>query len=215
MKKLVRFLRLPFHDRLNFVVAALVQFKTAVYYARVFGSIGQGSRIYKPMLLVNPRFMYLGEKVMIRPGARMEVLNLDGEPPASIVIGNNVNIEQNSHFVCGRGVVIGDNVSIAPNCAILDTKHPFRDMDDTTKVGDRVEPGTTPIVIGRNTLIGFGSIVLPNVQIGRNCVIGANSTVRSNVPDFCVAAGNPASVIMRYDFKSCTWLKDADHVPTS
>lgn len=204
---LERLLHLSWHDRLNAIEAALAQMKTKLYYARVFGSIGKGTRIYKPLLLANARYAVVGDHTLIRPGARIEVLVTDESRSPSLVIGNNVNIEQNFHLICGLGITIGDKVSIAPNCAILDTRHPFREMESDTKIGSRVEPGERPIIIGENTLVGFGSIILPNVRIGSRCVIGANSVVRDDVPDSCVAAGNPARVIMRYDTAGRTWIR--------
>jgi serine acetyltransferase len=206
MKKLLHFIRLPWHDRLNVLQGAIVQLKTALYYSFVFGKVGYRCRIYKPLLLSNPRFVFIGNHTLIRPGARIETIVIDEARPPALVIGNNVNIEQNVHLICGTGIVIEDNVSIAPNCAILDTKHPFRDITNETKLGDRLEAGVNPVRVGANTLIGFGSIILPNVHIGRNCVIGANSTVRHDVPDYCIAAGNPASIIMRYDFACKRWV---------
>jgi len=37
--------------------------------------------------------------------------------------------------------------------------------------------------------------VLPGAIVGKHVVIGANSVVRGEIPDFCVAAGNPVRVI--------------------
>lgn len=207
MSKILRFIRLPWHDRWNVLHTVLVELKTRLYYARVFGQVGQRCRIYKPILLSNPRFVFIGDDTLIRPGARIETLVVDAAHPPALVIGNNVNIEQNVHLICGNGIVIGDNVSIAPNCAMLDTKHPFNNIDADMKIGDQLEVGTDPIRIGQNTLVGFSCVILPNVQIGRNCVIGANSTVRRNIPDYCIAAGNPARIIMRYDFSAKSWIK--------
>ncbi|WP_299194624.1 acyltransferase [uncultured Erythrobacter sp.] len=51
--------------------------------------------------------------------------------------------------------------------------------------------------IGKNCFIGGESIVLPGVTIGDNCVIGAGSVVTKDVPDRCIAAGNPAKIIRR------------------
>jgi acetyltransferase-like isoleucine patch superfamily enzyme len=49
--------------------------------------------------------------------------------------------------------------------------------------------------IGDGSWLGYGTVVLPGTTIGRHVVIGANSVVRGEIPDFCVAAGNPARVI--------------------
>ena len=52
-----------------------------------------------------------------------------------------------------------------------------------------------PVRIGAGSWLGHGTVVLPGATIGRHVVVGANSVVRGELPDFCVAAGNPAKVI--------------------
>ena len=51
--------------------------------------------------------------------------------------------------------------------------------------------------IGDGSWLGHGTVVLPGTTIGRHVVIGANSVVRGDIPDFTIAAGNPAKVITR------------------
>lgn len=53
--------------------------------------------------------------------------------------------------------------------------------------------------IGDNVFIGIRSIVLMGVTIGNNVIIGAGSVVTKDIPDNCVAAGNPARVIASMD----------------
>ena len=50
--------------------------------------------------------------------------------------------------------------------------------------------------IGNNVFIGMHSTILKGVTIGNNVIIGANSLVNKDIPDNCVAAGNPCRVIM-------------------
>lgn len=49
--------------------------------------------------------------------------------------------------------------------------------------------------IGESCFIGAHAIIMPGVKIGNQCIIGAGSVVVSNVPDNCIAAGNPAKII--------------------
>ncbi|MBR1404729.1 MAG: hypothetical protein IJ558_11210 [Treponema sp.] len=44
-------------------------------------------------------------------------------------------------------------------------------------------------------------------NIGEKAVIGAGSVVTKSVPEYCVAAGNPARVIKRFDAESGMWKK--------
>lgn len=198
------------NDRVNRLHGILSRLKTELYYKRIFGAIGPHSRIDKPLLLSNPQFVFIGAGTAIRAGARIETVLMDRSHPPALHIGSNVNIEQNVHLVCSSSISIGDNVTITGNCAIVDTIHPFEDVDDNRKIGDRIDPRPSPVFIGENSFLGFGSVILPGVRIGMNCIIGANSTVTRDIPDFCVAAGNPAAIVRRYDHQQKRWIRPKD-----
>lgn len=167
---------------------------TQAWYGRMFRHIGRRTTVYRPELLINPQYMSLGERVLVRHGARIEAVVVPGIEP-SLTIGENVNIEQNVHIICHDRIVIGDNVSITGNCAIVDVTHPQGGLDGRSKTGDAIAPGRSFVEIGEGAFIGFGSTILPNVRLGRYCVIGAGSVVTRDVPDYGVAAGIPAQVI--------------------
>lgn len=44
-------------------------------------------------------------------------------------------------------------------------------------------------------------IVLPNVHIGKKSIIGAGSVVTKDIPEYCIAVGNPAKVVKKFDIK--------------
>ena len=48
-------------------------------------------------------------------------------------------------------------------------------------------------IIGDRVRIGSNSTILP-VRIGNNVIIGAGSVVTKDIPDNCVAYGNPAKI---------------------
>ncbi len=55
-----------------------------------------------------------------------------------------------------------------------------------------------PIDIGENVWIGHDVVVLPGVVVGKGSVIGARSVVAGSIPEYCIAAGNPARIIRRF-----------------
>lgn len=61
------------------------------------------------------------------------------------------------------------------------------------------------VSIGDETWIGTGVVIAGTVTIGKHCVIGANSVVTKDIPDYCVAAGNPCKIIKRYSFETKQW----------
>jgi sugar O-acyltransferase (sialic acid O-acetyltransferase NeuD family) len=70
------------------------------------------------------------------------------------------------------------------------------------QIGDFVSigPGANlcgEAVLGRGVLIGAGAIVLPRVRIGANSVISAGTVVTKDLPEHCLAAGNPARIVKR------------------
>lgn len=51
------------------------------------------------------------------------------------------------------------------------------------------------VYIGENSFIGMNTIITKPVTIGKNCIIGAGSIVTKDIPDNCVAAGNPCKIL--------------------
>ncbi|MCI8465610.1 MAG: sugar O-acetyltransferase [Lachnospiraceae bacterium] len=118
----------------------------------------------------------------------------------NIYFGNNCEVNMNCTFLDDNQIVIGDNALIAPNVQIYTAFHPTNAAD---RFGAPKKDGsfefcktqTAPVVIGNNVWIGGGSILLPGVTVGDNVVIGAGSIVTKDIPDNCVACGNPCRVI--------------------
>lgn len=95
--------------------------------------------------------------------------------PWIINIGQNVHITNNTTFVTHDGGTLI-----------------FRRYQHDLEITKR-------ITIGDNVYIGTNSTLLPGVKIGNNVVVGACSVVSKNIPDNCVAVGNPAKVIKTAD----------------
>jgi len=205
-RKLISFLKIPFPERMNALEMVYYRLKGALYYRRVFASFGTGSLIYKPMLLSNPRFIHIGRNVVIRKGVRLEAILSDPANPPELRIGDDVNIEQNVHIVCHSRVLIGNEVSITGHCAIVDVTHPYENVHDAVKIGNRILAERSILVIGDKSFLGFNVVVLPNARIGSYCIVGAHSLVTGNIPDYSVAAGNPARVIRRFDSERDEWV---------
>ena len=98
------------------------------------------------------------------------------------------------------GMKIGKNVDIAPS--MLDATFPeLIEIKDGSTIGwdtmilthefagNRFRRGK--VTIGKNTLIGGRSVILPGVNIGDDVIIGACSLVNKDVPDNGVVGGVP------------------------
>ena len=54
-----------------------------------------------------------------------------------------------------------------------------------------------PIKVGNNVWLGGGVKVMPGVTIGNDVVVAAGAVVTKDIPDHCIAGGNPAKVIRK------------------
>ena len=109
-------------------------------------------------------------------------------PNSNVYIGDNVGIFEGTIINPSDEVYIGDNVGIGGEVMIwthgawLDVMQGF-----PTDFG--------PVRIGDNVWLPARSIVLPNVEIGKNTVIGIGSIINRNIPAGCFAAGSPCKVL--------------------
>jgi len=205
--KLKRFWQAPFLNKLYGLGTFYCRLKAVVFYRFVFKEFGKGSYIRSPLLILNPAFVSIGERVAIREGVRLEVVVDSHHRKPELLVGNGSSFEQNVHVVCHSRVRIGENVAIAANCCIVDVTHPYENVHDNVPIVARIRDDDSFVEIGDFTLIGFGTVILPNVRIGKRVVIGSNSVVSRDIPDYSIAAGSPARVIKRYDAATGGWVR--------
>ena len=89
-------------------------------------------------------------------------------------------------------VTIGDDCFIGPNVSIYTACH----STDPVERNSRRE-WALPVTIGNNVWIGGSVTILPGIKIGDNVTIGAGSVVVNNIPDGCIAVGNPCRVVRK------------------
>ncbi len=97
----------------------------------------------------------------------------------NLIIGDRCSFNVGCIIVCRNKIQIGDNVTVGPNVMFYDHNH-IMGTDIGVKKGNY---DVDDIVIGENTWIGAGSIILAGTKIGRNCVIAAGSVVSGDIPE--------------------------------
>lgn len=91
-------------------------------------------------------------------------------------------------------VEIGENVTVGSNSMI------FAHVNPTTNefLKSHGYPRTVkPVVVKNGAIISVGCIIIAGVTIGENAMVGAGSVVTTDIPDNCIAIGNPARVIKK------------------
>jgi acetyltransferase-like isoleucine patch superfamily enzyme len=114
-------------------------------------------------------------------------------PGAEIVIGDDTGLSGTT--ICAQtSVRVGARCLFGADVTIVDTDfHPIAPQERRFKPLSASE--SRPVVIEDNVFIGGSSMILKGVTIGRNSVVGAGSIVTRSIPENVIAAGNPCRVV--------------------
>lgn len=164
-----------------------------------FAAFGPGTRICFPATgLMGERWIELGSGTLIAEYATLSAGMSPSHVPENqplLTIGDRCVFGRGTGVVADWGIDIGDDVWTGHYVYITDHNHGYEDLDRPPglQIGrhDRVR-------IHDGAWLGHGTVVLPGVTIGRHAVVGAGSIVTADLPEFCVAAGNPARVLRQH-----------------
>lgn len=183
-----------------------------------FANEPKNLRIELPRRLAGTEQMHIGNDVSIGPNSFLlaqtyyptEVMRHPQRPMAvqhfdpRVVIGHRVTATASLTIGAMQSIVIEDDVMFASNVLLSDGLHGFQHAHEPYKYQPMWR--IAPIVIGRGSWIGQNVVVMPGVTIGELAIVGANSVVTHNIPARCIALGNPARVVKRWDAVQETWV---------
>ena len=166
---------------------------------------GSNVVIERKRKIVNPHHIEIGNNVFIGSNsfiaANTEKFGQNFTP--IIKIGNNVSATAMLQIHCMDKIIIEDDVLIATNVFMCDGSHGYYNGIEPYK--NQLLFKIAPIRIGKGSWIGQNVVIMPGVNIGIQCIIGANSVVTKNIPDYCIAVGNPCVIKKKWNDVSCEW----------
>ena len=169
---------------------------------------GEGSAVPGWRKFTHPEGIAVGAHTRIHETVICESAeHNDGDP--RVVIGDNCSIGAYSVITATRRIEIENFVHISEAVHISDSIFRYRHLCSFLEMRERIDE-TSEVVVGRATRIEENVSIHGNVHIGRGCLVRANSAVRSDIPDYCVAEGNPARIVEVFSAKTGTWQSVAD-----
>lgn len=167
---------------------------------------------------VNPFVHKKGKDSIVRRRTRMDVFpynqfNLGANSVIEdfATVNNGVgDVHIGHHTIVGLGNVIigpvniGNEVMLAQNIVISGLNHGYEDVSISPR---RQKEVCKQINISDDVWIGSNSVITAGVTLGKHCIIGAGSVVTKDIPEYCVAVGNPAKVIKKYNPETKNWEK--------
>jgi putative colanic acid biosynthesis acetyltransferase WcaF len=84
-------------------------------------------------------------------------------------------------------IEIGERATVAQEAYLSTGSHDFSHP--------ALQLVTAKITIGDDAFIGARAFIMPGVRVGARSLVGACSVVTKDIPDDCVAAGNPCRVL--------------------
>ena len=147
----------------------------------------------------------MGENTTILSNNRLNVYNNLTGLKSKLILGNNCYIGFNFSALCGENITIGNEVLIASNVFISSENHGMNPESQMPYMDQPLE--CKPVTIDDGTWIDEKVCILSGVTIGKKCIIGAGAVVNKSIPDYSIAAGVPAKVIKKYNYKTHSWEK--------
>lgn len=114
-------------------------------------------------------------------------------PKDRLRVGKEVQLLNATLNTRSGRIIIGDRVMFSHNVLVLTGFHDYNAPVGALR--PTLPDAQRDITIGDETWIASGVIIVGPVKIGKNCVIGAGSVVVKDIPNGSIAVGNPARVL--------------------
>lgn len=109
-------------------------------------------------------------------------------PNSKIMIGDGCFIGMRTMINTSEPVIIGNRVAIGENVYMYTHSHWLSAIEGYPVLYN-------PIVLEDYSWIGTACSVLPGVNVGKKAIVTIGSVVMNDIPEGCLATGNPAKVV--------------------
>jgi acetyltransferase-like isoleucine patch superfamily enzyme len=175
---------------------------------KCFDGIKNGGCLFYPEAIVE-NFQNDKESIFIGENTHVRGELLVWRHGGKINIGMNSFVGPGTRIWSGsqEGIKIGNNVLLSHNVTIIDSdSHEIDYLQRSKSFLNLIKSGhplvnsdvkTSSVFIDDYAWISYNVSILKGVKIGKGAIIAAGSVVTNDIPEFVMAAGNPAKVIKK------------------
>ena len=157
-------------------------------------SIGNNVIIGKTVRIRYPELVSIGDNCIIDDFTYIST---------QLVLENNVHISAGCKLIGGPKckVTMRSYSTFSPNVVVAAGSDDYVGGIATPMVPDEVKGDATygNVMIGRHSIVGSGSVILPDVTFGEGAAAGALSLIKSDLEPWWLYAGIPAKKIKQRD----------------
>jgi acetyltransferase-like isoleucine patch superfamily enzyme len=156
------------------------------------------------------RLKHCGKNVIIGKTVRIRYPELVSIGDNCIIddftyISTQLELEDNVHISAGCKIIGGPKCKVlmqsystfSPNVVVAAGSDDYIGGIATPMVPEEVKGNVEygNVLIARHSIVGTGSVILPNVRFGEGAAVGALSLVKNDLENWCLYAGVPAKKI--------------------
>jgi len=154
-------------------------------------SFGENVLISRLASIYNPDRIYIGSNV------RIDDFSILSAGDGGIVLGSYIHIACYASLIGQGCITIEDFAGVSSRVAVYSSNDDYSGRALTNPMVPEQYKRVThgPVTLCRHSLVGSGSVILPNVILGEGCSVGALSLVSRNCEEFSMYLGVPAKRI--------------------
>ncbi len=143
--------------------------------------------------------IYGAKNITVGSDVRIDDFCVVSAGEGGIELGSFIHVAVYSSIIGKGQIVLGDFSNISSRVSIYSSSDDYSGawMTNPTVPEEFTGVHNAPVKIGRHTIIGAGSIILPGVTIEDGVAIGALSLVKKRCIEFGVYAGIPVKRIAK------------------
>lgn len=157
-----------------------------------FKSLGENVSISKNCTIIGIPSISIGDNVRI--DGYTTIIAVGG---GHLTLGSFIHIGSYCHLSAGAGITMEDFSGLSQGVKIYSKTDDYSGAYLTNPMVPDELTGVSAgeVVLGKHSIVGAGTVILPGVNIGEGSSVGAQSLVTKNLPEWGVYFGCPVKKI--------------------